>query len=101
MSNFLQASKIRVRLILTPFGLAAWGVWEILVSVIFDFSVPIFLNLITPSSDLIQKNCLYTELDMTLDNECVGVICLKDIPVGGYSMWRNRDLMICKLVKSL
>ena len=30
-----------------------------------------------PSFDLIQKNCLYTDLDMTLDNECVGVIGLK------------------------
>ena len=38
---------------------------------------------------------------MTLDNKCVGMIGLKDIPGGGYSMWRNRDLRICKLVKSL
>ena len=29
---------------------------------------------------------------MTLDNKCVGMIGLKDIPGGGYSMWRNRDL---------
>ena len=68
---------------------------------IFDCSVPRFKKLITPSCDLIQKNCLYTDLDMTLDNECVGVIGLKDIPGGGYSMWRNRDIRICKLVKSL
>ena len=100
-SSFKNMSSINSDTLLQ----ACRGVWEIVVFgeilEIFDCSVPRFKKLTTPSCDLIQKNCLYTDLDMTLDNECVVVIGLKDIPGGGYSMWRNRDLRICKLVKSL
>ena len=69
------------------------GVWEIVVSGIFDFSVPLFLKLITPSCDLIQKNCLYTDLDMTLDNEFVGVTSQEEVilcgvtEISGFANW--------------